>query len=410
MKIANKDVSEKIIISGVGVISPLGVGKDIFWNGLRSRSSGIKGITRFDTSDYLCKSAGQVDDFNPKDILGKDFKIRNLDRPGIFACAAAQLARRDAGFEGSEESTYYKSDRVGVVVGNTYGSLNSTWKFFREALRHGYTKVSPAEFPNTVINSASSRVAIQIGSEALCLTISNGNTSSVDAIDVGMNYLKINKADMILSGGVEELCEENFRISYYNDRLRHDLIETFSNDFENDRYYLGEGAAIFVMERMESALARNSRIYAEIVGYGTEFNSDIYSERLQDLMERVLDESELKYTDLDWISYNVQGRKGATNNLEFLEKGLSRVKSTIAVNSLRDQLGNCYSADGALQLAEVLCSFQYPLHADYYWNGSTLQSYDKIQIDAIHTGMILSHEPGGASSCLVVKRYSGVPS
>jgi 3-oxoacyl-(acyl-carrier-protein) synthase len=195
----------KIVITGIGVLSPIGIGKDAFCEALFQGKTGFKTISLFDTSSFNVHSAGEIRDFDPISFLGKK-GLRTLDRSTRLLSSAAKLAIEDAHLQITDENT----NSIGVSIGTTFGSLHSISQFDREGLIEGPRFVNPSYFPNTVINSPASQVSIRFKIKGFNTTISTGFCASLDAVSYAADFIKLNRADVVLAGGVEELCEETF--------------------------------------------------------------------------------------------------------------------------------------------------------------------------------------------------------
>ncbi len=246
---------QRIVITGVGVVAPNGIGKEEFWAHCAAGISGIKRITLFDTSAYRCHYAGEISNFQPERYLGSK-GLRNLDRTTLLALVAAKLAIDDAHLEITDEN---RND-IGVVLGSTMGSVHSISEFDKEGLREGPRYVNPAHFPNAVINSPASQVSIRFGVRGMNSTISTGFTASLDAICYGLDMLQLGRARILVIGGVEELCIQTF-LGFY----KLGFLATAQNgtlplyapfDFQRKGALLGEGAAFIVMESLE--ISKNS--------------------------------------------------------------------------------------------------------------------------------------------------------
>ncbi len=204
---------KKIVIAGVGVVASNGIGKDAFWQALQEGKSGIKPVSLFDTDFMKSKLAGEVRDFDAKAYLG-DKGLRLLDRATKLVNVAAKLALDDASFQVTEENT----DRVGVVLGTTLGSVWSISEFDKTALKEGPRYVNPALFPNTVINSPASQISIRFKIKGFNTTISTGFTSAMDALKYACDFIKMGRADAVLVGGAEELCLQTY-LGFYKLRF-----------------------------------------------------------------------------------------------------------------------------------------------------------------------------------------------
>jgi len=298
---------KRIVITGLGVVAPNGIGKQEFWDNCAAGISGIKPITLFDTSKYRCHWAGEISNFQPERYLGSK-GLRNLDRTTLLALVAAKLAIEDARLEITDEN---RND-IGVVLGSTMGSVHSISEFDKEGLREGPRYVNPALFPNTVINSPASQVAIRFGLKGLNTTISTGFTASLDALGYARDMLRLGRAKQLLVGGVEELCIQTF-LGFY----KLGLLATSPNgapprfapfDERASGTLLGEGAAFLVLEPLEHAQARSATIYAELTGYGSCFDPRaVYrynpeGDGIAEAIRQAMDDAEVTPEDVDSVS------------------------------------------------------------------------------------------------------------
>src|SRR5882724_5067728 len=263
-------MTNRIVITGIGIISPIGTGKDLFWQNLIGGVSGFRPITLFDTESYRTKTAGEITDFDPKLYLGSK-GLRYFDRVSLLITSAAKLAVQDGNLEG-----VYQPDDLGAVIGSTFGSINSISSFDLEALREGPNYVSPMDFPNTVLNAPAARVAIQFEMKGLNSTISNGETSSLDAMQYAADFLRLNRVKALLVGGAYALTPDTYWGFYRSEALSgsREGDDEFCAPFENrhNGIILGEGAAVLVLESEGDARKRGAHIYGVVSGYGSVFN------------------------------------------------------------------------------------------------------------------------------------------
>src|SRR3990170_8980859 len=268
-------MSERICITGIGVVSPIGIGKEEFLSSLKNGKSGIEEIKEFDPHFSRSKKGGVVRSFHPKDFIPAS-KIRRLDRASQFAIAASKMALADANFSVTQEN----SARVGVVLGSGFCGLSSSEEFHRGQVLKGFLDLNPMLFPNTVPNAASSHVSIEIGIRGVNCTLVQSFCTAEAAIVFACDQLRKRKADLILTGGVDELSEFLFRgfselqflgtdqghgeRSSPYDRMRNGLV-------------LGEGAGVLVVEREVHARPRGAKIYGYLLDYslvGRSLNGD----------------------------------------------------------------------------------------------------------------------------------------
>lgn len=197
-------MNKTVVITGLGILSPIGIGRVNYWDGLFHGKIGFRTISLFDTFPFNVHIAGELD-FDPVLFLGKK-GLRTLDRSTRLISSAAKLAIDDANLRITDENTY----SMGVSIGTTFGSLHSISQFDREGLLEGPKYVNPSHFPNTVINSPASQVSIRFKIKGFNTTISTGFCASLDAVSYAADFIRLNRADVVLAGGVEELCEETF--------------------------------------------------------------------------------------------------------------------------------------------------------------------------------------------------------
>lgn len=332
----------RIVITGVGVVAPNGIGKDEFWANCRGNVSGIKRITLFDTSRYSSHFAGEIADLQFSIILGPK-GIRNLDRTTLLTLVAAKFAIEDADLI----ITNANSGTIGVVLGSTMGSANSISSFDIELLREGPRYVNPARFPNTVINSPASQVSIRFGIKGLSATVATGFTASIDAIEYAIDMLRLGRLSTVLVGGSEELCAASF--SGFDALMSRKGLEPI----------IGEGSAMFVLETNETAIARGAKIYGEIIDVASNFDHTAmaHCETSEESIRKLLTAgSNRRYEDIKWLSYweGMSGPRDQSKILETILGVLGKSVSDLPVLSVRKLLGECFSAAGALQLAALI--------------------------------------------------------
>lgn len=346
---------DKIVITGLGVISSNGVGKEAFFHGLFSGASGIKPVSLFDTSSLKAKSAGEIKDFSPQQFLGSK-GLRTLDRSTKLAASAARMALDDAGLTITEEN----SRQVGIVIGDTLGSISSISDFDREALTEGPRYVNPALFPNTVINSPASQVAIKFNIKGLNATLSTGFSASLDAINYAVDMLESGKARVILAGGVEELCIQIF-LGFYKCGLLSGSNGAGAEiccpfDKRRNGVILGEGAGILVLEPLSSALNRQATIYAQVRGFGNGFDAfriNRYNPQaagLKKSMRLALEESGISAQEVDYISSGANSSVDAdTMETAAIKDVFGDSAQEVKISSIKSMVGECFSAGGVLQ-------------------------------------------------------------
>lgn len=307
-------IKNPVVLTGIGVLSPIGIGKENFCEALFQGKTGFKKISLFDTSPYNVHIAGEITDFDPISLLGKK-GLRTIDRSTRLVNSAAKLALEDSNLSITEENT----NSIGVTIGTTFGSLHSISQFDRDGLIDGPKYVNPSHFPNTVINSPASQVSIRFKIKGFNTTISTGFCAGLDAVYYASDFIKLNRADAVLTGGVEELCEETF-FGFYNLGC---LSGTNGSepvccpfDIRRNGMILSEGSAVFVLEDRDHALKRGAEILAEIKGYGNVFDPEAdrsfnhKGNGLKNACTIALRDALLNPEDIDYISSCANSTKG----------------------------------------------------------------------------------------------------
>jgi 3-oxoacyl-[acyl-carrier-protein] synthase II len=267
-------LTRRVVVTGLGLITPLGTGVEKSWKAVCAGQSGIGRIAKFDPSGYPCQVAGEVKDFDPAAYIEKK-EIKKMDTFIHFAVAASQMAMDDAGLKITADN----ADRVGVYIGAGIGGLPAIEHYHKILLEKGPDRVSPFFIPMVIINLASGQVAIRFGARGpnscAVTACATGNHCIGDAFRI----IQRGEADVMLAGGAEAtvtpLAVAGFAAAKALSR-RNDEPTRASRPFDRDRdgFVLGEGAGVLVLEERDSALRRGARIYAELVGYA--MTSDAY--------------------------------------------------------------------------------------------------------------------------------------
>lgn len=260
--------SRRVVVTGLGLITPLGMGVETTWENLINGKSGIGKITCFDTSAFPTQIAGEVKNFNPEDFIEvKD--IKKMDRFIHLAVAAATIALEDSGLKITDDN----AERVGVIVGSGIGGLGTIEHYHSVLLERGPRRITPFFIPMLVINLASGQISIRFGAKgpnsAVSTACATGNHSIGDAFKI----IQRGEADAMIAGGAEAVITP-LGIGGFNAMkalsTRNNEPEKASRPFDIDRdgFVMGEGAGIMILENLHSAMERGAKIYAEVIGYG----------------------------------------------------------------------------------------------------------------------------------------------
>jgi 3-oxoacyl-[acyl-carrier-protein] synthase II len=410
----------RVVVTGLGVLSSIGSDQGTFKQNLYDGVRKFEPISLFDTSKYRCCLGGQVsteliESIVPKKSLGK------YDRIQLLALAATEMAWKDACLDPAT----YKSDDMGVVIGATYGYIDSLTAFYLESLKDGPAYVSPIAFANTVMNAPAGKISIKHKITGFCTTIATGETSGLDAIAYAYDFLKMKKCKAVLVGAGNILCEALYMGFYHTGKLaggnRGANIGTeFYAPFDAraNGMILGEGAGILVLESLDSAKDRGAAPLAEIKGTGSHFRpyQNTTNEQAADsvayAMKSAVEESDLKADDISLISASANAAK-ATDKVEAMAIGraFGPKSSDIPVTAIKSMVGECLDASSMLQSIAAIFSVQdnkippivnlkYPLGVSNL--NYVLDCIDTIKIDNV---LVNSLSCNGKKTSLVISKY-----
>jgi 3-oxoacyl-[acyl-carrier-protein] synthase II len=407
-----------IVISGIGVLSTIGIGRDNYWEGLFRGKTGFREITLFDTAPLQVHCAGELAGFDPLSLLGKK-GLRDLDRSTRLICCAAKLAIDDSKLEITEDNT----PSMGVSIGTTFGSLHSISQFDRTGLIEGPRFVNPSHFPNTVINSPASQVSIRFKIKGFSTTISTGFCASLDAVAYAADFIKLNRADVVLAGGVEELCEETFMGFHKLGCLSGaDGSEPACCPFDARRngIMLSEGAAVLILEEREHALNRGAAILAKVLGYGNAFDPSADSrynhagQGLKNAIVQALKDASLNPEDIDYICACSNSSKGLDRmETRVIKEVFGSHAYQVPVSSIKSMVGESFSASGALSLSAGVGAIQKGLLPPtmHYKERDPECDLDyvpnEIRRKRVRTVLVTSTDPYGQNSAVVLGGYEG---
>ncbi|HEX9778926.1 MAG TPA: beta-ketoacyl-ACP synthase II [Geopsychrobacteraceae bacterium] len=258
----------RVVVTGVGLVSPLGTGVDKNWNALMAGQSGIGPVTRFDASDLPTRIAGEVKDFNAEDFIEKK-EIKKMDLFIQYGLAASEMALQDSGLEITDEN----AERVGVLVGSGLGGLPTIEKYHSALLERGYKKITPFFIPMLIINLAPGHISMRFGAKGPNLSSVSACATGTNSIGDAYHMIARGDADAMFAGGTESTITP-LAIGGFNVMkalsTRNDDPQGASRPFEKNRdgFIMAEGAGIVILEEYEQAKKRGAKIYCEIAGYG----------------------------------------------------------------------------------------------------------------------------------------------
>ncbi|HHY41668.1 MAG TPA: beta-ketoacyl-ACP synthase II [Thermoanaerobacterales bacterium] len=408
----------RIVITGMGVISPVGTGLNKFWTSLINGQSGIDKITRFDTSNLPTKIAGEVKDFNPENYIEKK-ELRRLDRFTQFAISATKMALEDSALDLSAVDR----TRVGVILGSGIGGTITWEEQHKNLLNKGAGRVSPFFIPMMIVNMASGQVSMTFELKGPNFTVVTACASGTNAVGEAFRTLQRGDADIIISGGTEAPITELSLAGFSSMKAlstRNNEPSRASRPFDRDRdgFVMGEGAGILVMETLDSALKRNAKIYAEVIGYGT--TADAYhltqpapeGEGASRAMKAAISDAGISANDVDYI--NAHGTSTPLNDkFETLaiKHTFGEHAYQLAVSSTKSMTGHLLGAAGAVEtIASVLATYNDEIPPTInYENEDPECDLNYVPNKAIKrtVNVALSNSMGfgGHNACIIVKKY-----
>ena len=410
----------RVVITGLGAITPLGVTLEGIWNNLLEGRSGVRKITQFDASGLPCQIAGEIPDFNPTDYLDKK-EARRLARSSQIALAAAMIAVEDAGLP----ATMPEPERSAVYFGTGIGGLDVFEDSSRVFHAKGYSRVNPFSLPGTIPNMP----AFAIGRQFQCLgpnfTITTACATSTQAIGEACELIRRGAADIVISGGTEAMIRDFAIVGFIAMRALttsyNDNPEQASRPFDLNRegFVFSEGAGVLVVEELEHARKRGAHIYAEIVGHAA--SSDGFHIAAPDpeaagparAMRWALQDAKLRAEEIDHI--NAHGTSTVLNDpteTRAIKSVFGDHAYHVPISSTKSMFGHAMGASGALEA--IVCT-QVIQHG---WLPPTINyetpdpecdlDYVPNQARQVEVNATLSNSfgLGGQNACLVIKRYT----
>lgn len=351
-------MKKRVVVTGLGVIAPNGLGKEEFWKNLKRGVSGIRPVTRFDASALPTRIAGEVANFDPTQWIDRK-EARRMDRFSQFGVAAAAMAIEDAGLNLEQVD----KKRVGVILGSGIGGMETFEDQTRVMLEKGPNRVSPFFVPMMIANMAAGQIAIQFGLRGPNITTVTACASSTNSVGDAFKLLQRGDAEVVITGGTEapitQLAFAGF-CAMKAMSTRNEEPEKASRPFdvERDGFVMGEGAGILVLETLEHALARGARIYAEVAGYGSTCDAshitapDPEGEGAAAAMAMALRDAGLKPEQISYI--NAHGTSTPLNDkceTMAIKKVFGDHAYRLAVSSTKSMTGHLLGAAGGLEAA-----------------------------------------------------------
>jgi 3-oxoacyl-[acyl-carrier-protein] synthase II len=357
----------RVVITGIGVITPLGIELETFWNNLKNGVSGIRKIQSFDTSSFDTRFGGEVLDFDPKKYFKNPKDIRRTDRFAQLAMGAAHTALKDSGIEADKIE---RRDRFGVIVSSGIGGLKTLQEQQNILLTKGPSRTSPFTIPMLISNMASGLISMEYGLQGPNLCIVTACATSNNAIGESWRMIKFGDADIFLAGGSEASIVEIGLAGFGAMRAlstRNDEPERASRPFDKDRdgFVMSEGAGVVVVEELEHAKARGAKIYCELAGYG--LSSDAHhmtapppaGEGAGRAMKMALDHAGLRPNDVDYINAHATSTGlGDVSETHAIKGVFGDYARKVGISATKSMTGHLLGGAGAVEMAACALSIR----------------------------------------------------
>ena len=347
-------MSRRVVVTGLGIVSPLGIGVKENWDSVCDGNSGIGAITRFDVSDFPIKIAGEVKGFDPAQYI-EHKEIKKMDIFIHYAVACSQMALKDSGFEINEGN----AERVGVMIGVGLGGLPIIEKYHTIYKERGVKKITPFFIPMLIANLASGQVSILFGAKGPNSCVVTACATGTHSIGDASKLIQNGEADVMIAGGTESVITPLAVGGFHAAKAlstRNDQPQEASRPFDKNRdgFVIGEGSGILILEEIESAQRRGANIYGEIIGYG--LNGDAYhitatsptGEGAARCMKLALDNAKISPDSIDYV--NAHGTSTVADATETMAiKTVFGKRASLAVSSTKSMTGHLLGAAGGIE-------------------------------------------------------------
>ena len=409
---------KRVVVTGIGLITPLGIGVEDSWNSIIAGRAGIRRITHFDSSNFPTQIAGEVEGFNPEDYI-EPKEIKKMDRFIHFAIATATMAINDSGLKITDGN----AEKVGVIVGSGIGGLHAIEHYHSVFLEKGPRRISPFFIPMLVINLASGQISIKFGAKGPNSAVATACATGSHSIGDAYKIIQRGDADAMIAGGTEAVITP-LGIGGFNAMktlsTRNDEPGKASRPFDIDRdgFVMGEGSGIVILESLESAMDRGVRIYAEIVGYG--MTADAYhitspapgGEGAARCMQMTLKDGSVDPSEVDYINaHGTSTKYGDEIETNAIKTVFREHSYKVAISSTKSMIGHLLGAAGGVEAVITVLS----IYNDIITPTINLDKPDpecdldyvpyKSRKMTINYALTNSFGFGGTNACLLFKKF-----
>ena len=406
----------RVVVTGMGAVTPIGIGVDAFWKSVREGKTGFGPITAFDTEGMKVSLAAEVKDFDPEQYMDKK-TARRMERFSQFAVAAAKEALDDSGLDMEKEDPF----RIGVSVGSGVGSMQAIEREHERLMKNGSGRVGPLFVPLFISNMAAGNVSIQFGLKGKNIDVVTACATGTNSIGEAFRSIRYGEADAMLAGGCEAaICPMGVAgFSSLQALSTSDDPARCSIPFDADRggFVMGEGAGVVVLEEMEHALARGAKIYAEVTGYGCSADAYHITSPAEDgsgaarAFENAISDGGITTDDVMYI--NAHGTGTHLNDLfetRAIKTAFGKHAYDMKINSTKSMIGHLLGAAGAVEF--ITCVME--LREGFIHKTVGLENTEEeMDLDYCKESCNMDIEYalsdslgfGGHNACLLVKKY-----
>ena len=411
-------MSRRVVVTGVGLLTPLGLGTEATWEAIRAGKSGVGRITQFDPSAFSCQIAGEVKGFDPASYIEKK-EIKKMGRFIQFAIPAAEWALKNSGLQIAPEN----AERVGVYIGSGIGGFEIMEREHQTLLEHGPRRISPFFIPAMIVNLASGQVSMRCGAQGPNSATATACTTSAHSIGDSFRIIARGDADAMICGGTEA-CITPMGIGGFAAMralsTRNDEPERASRPWDRDRdgFVVGEGAGILVLEDLEGARQRGAPILAEIVGYGMSGDAYHVTAPPDDgggafrVMRNSLGDAGIGPSQVDYINaHGTSTEVGDRAETVAIKRAFGEHAYKLAVSSTKSMTGHLLGGAGGIEAGITVLAIRDQIAPPTinYENPDPLCDLDYVPNQArpmkIEYALSNSFGFGGTNGCLIFKRY-----
>ena len=411
----------RVVVTGIGIISPIGNNLEDYWKNLVNGVSGAGPITLYDASKFKTRIACEVKGFNPENYLERK-EARKLDRFTQYALVASDMAMKDAGL--TKENI--NPDRAGVIFGSGIGGVQTFQQEVSDFARgDGTPRYSPFFIPRMILDIASGQISMRHNLRGPNFAVVSACATSTNCIMEAFNLLRLNKADIILAGGSEAAVVEAGMGGFVSMKAlseRNDDPKTASRPYDKDRdgFVMGEAGAVIIMETLKSALARGARIYCEVAGTGATADAfhvtAPHPEGLgaRNVMKAALEDAEMHPEDIDYINtHGTSTPLGDGAEVKAILSVFGDHSYNLNISSTKSMTGHCLGAAGVIEAIASIMSVVHdvvPPTINHFTDDPDIDSklnftFNKAQKRTVRAALSNTFGFGGHNACVIVKKY-----